>query len=117
MDQIAEDLDTVGLRNDRVVIKSDEEPAIQELARAVARSRESDYGTAIEASAVGESNTNASVERAIQDVEAQVRTLRSALEERIAAKIHIKARMVGWMIRHAACLITRCRIRPCGKTS
>ena len=117
IDQIIEDLDTVGLRNDRVVVKSDQEASAQELSRAVARSRATDYGTVVEASAVGESDTNASVERAIQDVESQVRTLRSALEERIGARVHIKARIVDWLIRHAACLISRCRIRPDGKTA
>ena len=107
VDQIVEDLDTAGLRNDKVVVKSDQEPAIQELARAVARSRETDYGSAIGASAVGDSDSNASIERAIQDVQAQVRTLRSALEERISARVHIKAQIVGWTVRHAACLIYR----------
>ena len=36
VDQIAEDLDTVGLKNDRVVIKSDQEPAIIEVMRSAA---------------------------------------------------------------------------------
>ena len=79
IEQIAEDLDTVGLKNDRIVLKTDQEPAAQEVSRAVARTRATDYGTTIESSAVGESNTNASIERAIQDVQAQIRTMRSAL--------------------------------------
>ena len=117
IDQIVEDLDTVGLRNDRIVVKSDQEASAQEVSRAIARSRETDYGTAIEASAVGESDTNASVERAIQDVQAQVRTLRSALEERIATRVRVNATIVNWMIRHAACLISRCRVRADGRTA
>ena len=117
VDQILEDLDTIGLRNDRVVVKSDQEPSAQEVSRAIAHGRAADYGTAIEASAVGASDTNASVKRAIQDVEGQIRTLRSALEERVAAKINISAPVVPWLIRHAACLITRCRVRPDGQTA
>ena len=62
IDQIVEDLDTIGLRNDRVVIKSDQEASAQEVSRAIARCRATDYGTSIEASSVGESNSNASVE-------------------------------------------------------
>ena len=54
IDQIVEDLDTIGLPNDRVVVKSDPEPSAQEVLRAIAHSRATDYGTAIEASAVGE---------------------------------------------------------------
>ena len=58
-------------------------------------------------SAVGDSNSNGIVERAIQDVEGQCRTMRSALEERL----------VPWLVRHAAVLITRCSVRPTGRTS
>ena len=80
VDQIAEDLDTVGLRNDRIIIKSDQETSANDIAREVSKCRASTYGTAVENSAVGDSNSNGTIERAIQDVEAQCRTMRSALE-------------------------------------
>ena len=115
--QVAEDLDTVGLRNDRVIIKSDQEVSIIDVARAVAEVRATQHGTAIENSSVGDSDSNGTIERAIQDVEQQVRVLRAALEIRINRKVRLIEAVVPWMIRHAACLITRCRIRPCGKTS
>ena len=66
IEQIIEDLDTVGLKNDTVVVISDQEPSAQEVLRAIARSRETEYGTSIEASSVGDSNSNGSIERAIQ---------------------------------------------------
>ena len=59
LDQIVEDLDTVGLRNEKIVMKSDQEPAAAEVSRAVARSRVTDFGTGIEHSSVGDSNSNA----------------------------------------------------------
>ena len=114
IDQIAEDLETVGLQNDRVIVKSDQEPSASEVARAIAQCRSANVGTAVENSNVADSDSNATIERAIQDVEGQVRTLRSALEERIGMKIMLTAKIVPWMIRHAACLITRCRVRPSG---
>ena len=43
--------------------------------------------------------------------------MRADLEERIATKIHLSSPVVPWMVRHAACLITRCRVRPNGKTA
>ena len=43
-----EDLDTVGLRNDRIIVKSDQEPSIVDTTREVARQRVSDHGTALE---------------------------------------------------------------------
>ena len=39
VDQIVEDLDTVGLRNDRIILKNDQEPSANEVAREVARCR------------------------------------------------------------------------------
>ena len=105
----------MGLRNDRIVVTSDQEVAIVDAARGIARSRASDYGTALENSAVGNPDSNGTIERAIQDVEAQIRVLRAALEDRISAKIKLASSIVPWLIRHAACLITRYRIRPQGK--
>jgi hypothetical protein len=116
IDQIAEDLDTVGLRNDRIIVKSDQETSANDIAREIAKCRASEYGTALDNSHVGDSNTNGTIERAIQDVEGQVRTLRSALEQRLSAPVRLSSPIVPWLIRHAACLITRCRVRPSGRT-
>ena len=106
VDQIAEDINTIGLKNERIILKNDPEPSANDVARALATSRESDYGTALENSEVGESNSNGTVERAIQDVEGQVRTLRSALEHRIGTKVKLASTIVPWLVRHAAYLIT-----------
>ena len=110
--QIIEDMETVGLRNERVVLKSDQEPAITEVMREIVRLRQSDFRTGIDNSAVGESNTNATVERAIQDVEGQCCTLRSDLEGKLGRRIPLSASVFPWLVRHAGCLITRCRVRP-----
>ena len=48
VDQIIEDLDTIGLRNDKVVVKSDQESSAAEISRAIARCRNTDYGAAVE---------------------------------------------------------------------
>ena len=78
-----------------------------------------DYGigTGIENSKVGDSNSNGKIERAIRDVGNLVRTLRSATEEQIGQTMTLAELIVPWMIRHAAYLITRCRVRSHGKTS
>ena len=117
VNQIADDLDTVGLRGDRIIIKSDQEASVIDTAKGVAEVRASQHGAAIEHSAVGDSDSNGTIERTIQDVEQQVRVLRAALEIRVNRKIRINEAVVPWMIRHAAGPITRCRVRPCGKTS
>ena len=75
--QICEDLETVGLNNDRIVAKLDQEPAIVDIAREIARIRSDDHGIAIDNSALGGSNGDGRIEEAIQDVEGVCRALRS----------------------------------------
>ena len=72
----------------------------------IARQRESQYGTAFKESAVGESDSNATVERALQDVEGQTRTLRVWQERKIGRRIKSGDEATPWMVRHAACLTT-----------
>ena len=115
--QICEDLETIGLKSDRIVIKSDQEGAIVAKPKEILRHRETEFGTGIDNSSVGDSDSNGTIERAIQDVEGQTRTLRAALEERVQERVDLDNPVVPWMVRHAAYLITRCRIRPNGRTS
>ena len=63
IDQICEDLETVGLRNERVIVKTDQEASANDIAREVARNRSAEYGTALDNSSVGASDTNATVEK------------------------------------------------------
>ena len=53
MAQAVEDLETVGLRNDRVVLKSDQETSVVSVLKEIARQREAEFGTAIEDASVG----------------------------------------------------------------
>ena len=87
-EQIIEDLDTMGLNDCRLTFKSDQERSTEDLQKTIQRKRGTEgLGTAIENSPVGDSNNNGKVERAIQEHGGVVRTLRSALESRIGAKI------------------------------
>ena len=114
---VVEDLETVGLKEEKLTVKSDQEPSVVDVLREVARQRQTHHGTSLDHSGVGESDSNATIERAIQDVEGRCRTPRSALETRIAKPVKIADSIVPWLVRHAASLITRCRVRPSGKTS
>ena len=78
--QICEDIEIVGLKEDRIIIKDDQEPAIIDVAKQIAMNRGGRFGTALDNSRVGDSDSNGRIERAIQDVEGQCRTMRSALE-------------------------------------
>ncbi len=114
--KVVDDMNTIGMTKERVISKSDQEPAIVQLQHEVARLRK-DAGTAIENSRVGDSNSNGAVERAVREVKGMTRTLRSHLEEKIRKKIKLDDPIVPWIVRHAAYLITRCRVGPDGKTA
>ena len=115
-EQITDDLETIGLARERLIIKADQEVAITDVQRAVAEAR-SKSGTAIEQARVGDSNSNGRVERAIQDFKGLTRTMRSALEARTDTKIRLEDPIVPWMVRHAAQIINVCRVREDGQTS
>ena len=60
--QICEDLETVGLKDDRIIAKEDQEPSIVDVAREIARHRGGRFGTAIDNSRVGDSDSNGTIE-------------------------------------------------------
>ena len=116
--QMLDDLDSLGLNRARIVMKSDPEKAIEDVKKDVSRRRIAiGQSTTQESTAVGDSNMNGRVERAIQELNGIVRTLRSALEERIGCTITINHPIFPWMVRHASQLIIRYQIRASGKTS
>ena len=116
VDQVVEDIETIGLASERIIIKGDQESSLTDLQRQIAKAR-CGYGSALESSRVGDSNSNGRVERAIQDLCGLVRTLRSCLEEKVGGKIHLNDLVVPWIVRHAGHLITMCRIREDGRTA
>jgi hypothetical protein len=69
----------------RLVLRTDQEPALVDLAEAVKEGRTDP--TTIEHSPAGESQSNGFIERAIQTVEEQVRTYKLGLEERVKLTI------------------------------
>ena len=116
VEQIVEDLETIGLSNERIILKADQESSITDVHQAVAKLRKG-QGSAIEQSRVGDSNSNGRIERAIQDLKGLIRTLRSALEAKIGSKIQLSDPIVPWIVRHAAHIINVSRVREDGRTA
>ena len=114
--QVVEDMDTVGLAQERVITKTDQEASIIQLQHEIARQRK-DVGTAIENSRVGDSDSNGKIERTIREVKGMIRTFRSDLEEKIGQELRLDSPIVPWIVRHAAYVITRCRVGDDGKTA
>ena len=109
-EQIVDDLETVGLAGERIIIKADQEAAITDLQRTVARRRKY-YGSALEQSRGVDSNSNGKVERAIQDLKGLVRTLKAALDLNVGGKVNLSDPIVPLIVRHAAYIINVTRVR------
>ena len=116
--QMLDDLDSLGLNQSKLVVRSDQEPSVTAVKADLSRQRlEAGRGTAVEDTAVGDSNANGRVERAVQKVAGVTRTLKSALEAHLATVVGIDHPLAPWLVRHAAHLITRYQVRGAGKTS
>jgi len=101
----------------RLVLKSDQEPSIKALIEAVKNERAEDIETLMqEESPVGEHQSNGEVENAIKSVQAQMRTMRLALQSRYGCKIRADHPIMPWLIKHAALLIDLCKVGEDGRT-
>ena len=78
----------LGLEHADVIIKGDQEPALQDLVREIARAR-APAKTIPEQSPIKSSGSNGHVERAIQAVEGQIRVIKDALETKVGVKIPV----------------------------
>ena len=70
-----------------------------------------------ESSPVGSSQSNGFIERGIQDVEVQVRTLKLAFESHIGEKIRSDHNAIPWLVEYAAVLLNRGQVGSDGETS
>ena len=104
------------LGHNRVTLGCDNEPAIEALARDIAQVLQERSQTLPERPPVGESQSNGIIERAVGLVVGQARTLKAALEHRMAARVPPDARILCWLVEFAAYLMNRCDIGRDGKT-
>ena len=98
-----------------VVVKTDQEPAIKMLMEQLVKER-AEGRTHVEESPVGSSGSNGIAEREVQWVEAQMRTMLSALEQRLKCKIDAKEKLVVFMAEYLAYLQCRLEVGQAGKT-
>ena len=116
-EQVCKDLETIGLKNERIVLKSDQESSIVDVMKEIQKARASDFGSALDNSRVGDSDSNGFIETAIGSFEGVARTLRIALAMKVKAKVAASDPVIPWLIRHVGHIITRCWVRLNGKTS
>ena len=112
----------VGVATGDLLVKADQEPAIQSILDAAGKHRAAaaDGGGGryvVEQSPAGSSQSNGIIERAIQAVEQQVRVMRSSLEDKWKVKVGVRHAVVPWMVEYAAVLLNRFEVSHDGKTA
>ena len=103
------------LGHSRVILKSDQEPAILALKDSVKSEVRADV--IMEESPEYESRNSGEVERAVQMVQGQFRTMKDRLESRYRQRIGGEHPCIPWLIAHASDTINRCHVYKDGKTA
>ena len=99
-----------------VIMKTDQEPAMKFLVDYVCMARTGAW-TIQELVPKNSKGSNGVVERAVQSVEQFVRTLKSALDERMAVKIDTFHTVLTWLCEYAGLLLNRLEVSSDGKTN
>ena len=98
----------------RIVMKSDNEPAILLLKDLVRK--ETDVEIVMEEAPVGDHQANGAAENAVKNIQGQFRALKDALETRLGGRIQGDHVAVPWLIMHASSVICRRRVDKEGFT-
>lgn len=112
-------LEEIGCMNGDVIVKSDQEASIKALVEQIGRVR-STRGSGkwiVEHSPVGASQSNGIIERAVQSMQGQLRTLKLALEKRWGADIPTEHPIIAWAVEYGSLLLNRFEVGHDGKTS
>ena len=112
--QLIRDLHRFGHRK-KLLLRSDQEPAITDLMSQVADAREGE--TLIEQSPVDDSRANGLAERSVQSIQKQVRILKLATERYLGTKFSVTHPCFPWLVMHAADVLTKGRVRKDGHTA
>ena len=97
---ICKDLQRCGFHG-KVIIKGDQEAAIEDLMREVARHR-GDLETVLEFSPVRDSSSNGAAEKGVQTIEGLVRTHLLELDERLQCKLPLDMAWFAWLVEFCA---------------
>ena len=113
--KLLEILNMLGYR--RIVLKSDQEPSVIAMRRAVQQLWEMGEIT-MEDSPAYDPKSNGAVERSVRTIKEQIRTMKSDLEGRLGRKLDGGDRgVLCWMIEHAGALLRRYKVGADGKTA
>ena len=116
IEQIEEDIKCMGYQGTKIIIKGDQEPSIVAIQEKLINKR-NEAQTVPENSPVGESSANGMVERTIQSVQGQIRTIKDQVETKTGRRISRDSTIFRWLVEWAAGTLTRYKVHGNGKTS
>ena len=99
----------------KVILKGDQEPAIEDLMREVARARGS-AETVLEFSPVRDSSGNGLAEKGVQTLEGLIRTHILELDEKLNCKLSLDMAWFNWLVEYCADVHNRHQVGADGKT-
>ena len=105
-----------GDKDNNIILKSDQEPAILYLIDDVSTSR-TGAKTLVEQAPKRSKGSNGVVERAVQSLEVFLRTLKSALDDRMSVKIDTRHPVLTWLCEYASFLMNRLEVSSDGRTA
>ena len=114
VDKAVDFMSELGDATGRVLVKTDQEPAIRTFVKDLVAARE-EGRTIVEESPVQSSGSNGRAERAVQAIEGHTRILLLSLEARIGRAIDAKEPVVTYMPEYAAYLLNRLHVGKDGK--
>jgi len=99
----------------KIILRTDQEPSILALK---SRVKEEWAGDLIaEESPVGESESNGVAERAVQEVQGMIRTVKEGLESRLGSRLTGNEPVAIWLITHSGQLVNRYKVGEDGRTA
>ena len=109
------DIEDFGYAGAKIVVKSDQEPAMVDFQRKIMESRKAE--TVPKNSQVGESQANGEAENAIKRLQEQIRTIKDDLEAKTSLDIEMSHLIMPWLIEWAGIVLNRYMIYKDGHTA
>ena len=100
----------------KLLLKTNQESALKNVMASVKAHRGADTQNMEESSPAYDSKSNGFIERAIQTLEGQLRTLKAALEAHLDQKIPMGSHILPWLIEHASTLLNLFELHTDGRT-
>ena len=95
----------LGYDGKKLVLKSDQQSLVNAVSVRVAQKREGE--TFLEHSPARSSGSHGIIERSVKDVHGQIRSMKSAIDERINTDLSGSSNVLCWLVEFAALLISR----------